>query len=402
MASLHEFDTFPAAASAKPEAFQLHVFESRLGDLMTLLKLSPIGPPTWENSAVAREQGKYFGVTRDWLSQAKESWLNKFDWRAHEARINSFPNFKVPIQDGEGEPFSIHFAALFSTKTDAVPVIFLHGWPGCFLEFLPMLDILRTKYTAETLPFHAIVPSLPGYGLSSGPPLDRDFSGKDAARILNKLMVELGFGRGYVTQGGDVGYMISRILNADHDECKAMHVNTMMPEHDLDDTEGLDETELRYLAKFKDWQAKGAAYALEHGTRPATIGLVMAASPLALLAWTGEKYLEWSNTDIPLDTILAFASLYWFTSSMPRNVWPYRNILPDSPSRGAPPMSETKPVGYSAFRDIYVLPKVWTKRYPMIKFRKEHNKGGHFAALEQPEAFLADVHEFLFDIAGPL
>lgn len=223
MTSYNGFDTIPAGASAKPEAFQLRISETQIGDFKTLLRLSPIGPPTWENSAVAREEGHYFGVTRDWLVQAKDAWLNKFDWRIHEARINSFPNYKVPIQDGEGEPISIHFAALFSKKPDAVPVIFLHGWPGAFLEFLPMLDILRSKYTADTLPFHAIVPSLPGYGLSAGPPLDRDFSGYDAARIMNKLMVGLGFGGGYVAQGGDVGYIVSRILNAVHDECKALH-----------------------------------------------------------------------------------------------------------------------------------------------------------------------------------
>lgn len=150
-------------------------------------------------------------------------------------------------------------------------------------------------------------------------------------------------------------------------------VNTMMPEFDLDDTEGLDPSEVQYLSKFRKWQGNGTAYAMENGTRPATIGLAMSASPLALLAWIGEKYLEWSDTDLPLDTILLFTSLYWFTSSAPRNVWPYRSTLPGSAKPPAPPMSETKPVGYSAFRDIYVLPKAWTKRYPMIKFRREQD-----------------------------
>lgn len=223
MTSFNGFGTLPGAAASQVDTFQLHVPDNEVADFKTLLQLSKLGPETYENRASTRESGKYYGITRDWLSNAKETWLDKFDWRQHEAHINSFPNFKVPIQDGEGEPLSIHFAALFSRKKDAVPVIFMHGWPGSFMEFLPMLGILRSKYTADTLPFHAVVPSLPGYGLSSGPPTDRDFTAGDAARVLNKLMVELGFGGGYIAQGGDVGYFLARKMSAVHDECKALH-----------------------------------------------------------------------------------------------------------------------------------------------------------------------------------
>lgn len=223
MASFHGFDTVPAGATKKCEPFQLHVPESELADLKTLLRLSKIGPDTYENRTSTRQGGEYFGITRDWLSEAKQTWLDKFDWREHEADINSFPAFKVPIQAGAGEPLSIHFTALFSKKQDAVPVLFMHGWPGSFLEFLPMLELLRTKYTAETLPIHAVVPSLPGYGLSSGPPVDRDFNLVDTARVMNELMVTLGFQGGYVAQGGDVGSALARRLSVAHDECKALH-----------------------------------------------------------------------------------------------------------------------------------------------------------------------------------
>lgn len=223
MASFNGFDSVPAGAIAKAEAFQLHVSDSELSDFKTLLKLSKVGPETYENSTRTRENGTYFGVTREWVSNAKETWLNKFDWREHEAYINSFPNFKVDIRDEASGPLNVHFAALFSKKKDAVPVIFMHGWPGSFLEFLPMLELLRTKYTAETLPFHAVIPSLPGYGLSSGPPTDRNFTPTDAARVLNQLMIDLGFGGGYVAQGGDVGYFLARKMSVAHDECKAFH-----------------------------------------------------------------------------------------------------------------------------------------------------------------------------------
>lgn len=113
------------------------------------------------------------------------------------------------------------------------------------------------------------------------------------------------------------------------------------------------------------------AYALEHATRPGTIGLVLSSSPLALLAWIGEKYLEWSDTPLGLDTILQLTSLYWFTSTFPRSVYPYRDFLGGG---GTPPISTTKPLGYSVFKDLGMLPKAWSKHYPNMKFRKEHTE----------------------------
>lgn len=223
MVSFEGFDTIPSGAKGGAEPFQLHVSDTELSNFKTLLKLSPVGPETWENKTSTQDGGTYFGITRDWLVNAKETWLEKFDWREQEGYINSFPNFKIPIGDGNSEPLNIHFAALFSKKKDATPVIFMHGWPGCHLEFLPMLELLRTKYTAETLPFHAIVPSLPGYSLSSGPPTGQDFTAVDAGRVLNQLMIDLGFGDGYVAQGGDVGYYLARQMSGVHDECKALH-----------------------------------------------------------------------------------------------------------------------------------------------------------------------------------
>lgn len=114
----------------------------------------------------------------------------------------------------------IHFTGLFSANPAAIPVVMLHGWPGSFLEFLQILGILRDRYTPETLPYHIVVPSLPGYAFSSPPPLDKDFLVEDIARVVNTLMVQLGFDRGYVSQGGDIGSKVTRVLAATHDECK--------------------------------------------------------------------------------------------------------------------------------------------------------------------------------------
>jgi len=161
--------------------------------------------------------------------------------RTTEDRINSFPNFKSSIKDDDGDTYDIHFVALFSQKKTAVPIVLLHGWPGepflhlrmlsehpdscigSFLEFIGVLDLLKAKYTSADLPYHVIVPSLPGYAFSSGPSRKRDWDCEDMARIMNKLMVGLGFGGGYIAQGGDLGAFVGRILAAQYEECKALH-----------------------------------------------------------------------------------------------------------------------------------------------------------------------------------
>ncbi|KAI7038525.1 hypothetical protein KC352_g46784, partial [Hortaea werneckii] len=193
--------------------------DAKLQHMKELLKLSPIGPAVWENTS--KDQGdnlmsnteRRFGMRRDWLSNAKDHWLNKFDWRKHEDYINSFPQYTVPISD-DGITIDVHFMALFSEKPDAVPIAFYHGWPGSFLEFLKIFELLRKRYSPKDLPFHVVAPSLPGYGYSSGPPVDVDYNLLKAASAMNQLMIGLGFESGYLAQGGDLGSFISRIQAA--------------------------------------------------------------------------------------------------------------------------------------------------------------------------------------------
>jgi microsomal epoxide hydrolase len=139
-----------------------------------------------------------------------------------ESRVNNVPNFTLPIKH-DGGIYTIHFMALFSQKPDAIPLLMLHGWPGNFMEFLSIFEILMKKYTPDTLPYHVVVPSLPGYAFSSPPPLDGDFQLQDIAAILHSLMLELGFGTGFVVQGGDIGSKVSRVMAATYDTVKAAH-----------------------------------------------------------------------------------------------------------------------------------------------------------------------------------
>ncbi|KAF4997309.1 hypothetical protein FDECE_12126 [Fusarium decemcellulare] len=382
------FADIPEGARVRPKPYTFNVPEQSIAEFKQLLQLSKIGPKTWESGS------SKFGITRDWLIHAKDTWLNHFDWRAYEQRINAFPNFKTVVTDPVHGDMGIHFVALFSKRADALPIMFLHGWPGSFQEFQSLLGLLTDKYTPATLPYHVIVPSLPGYALSDGPPLDNDFSLEDVARIVNQLMIDLGFGaRGYVAQGGDVGSAVSRLLAASQ-ECKAIHLNLMSaPEEEPSGVGKVTAEEAAHVEKAKKWRQSGMAYAMEHKTRPGTIGLALSSSPLALLAWIGEKYLEWVDQRKPLQlgTILGLVSLYWFTDTFPRCLYPYRALWDSKyPDLGATVL------GYSYFpAEITGLPAAWGKvLYPNM-IRYDHNEGGHFAALEEPRLLLADVEDFM-------
>lgn len=284
------YTNLPTHATLKPTRYTVSVPDEKLSGLKQLLKLSAVGPETYEN----RQPDRRFGVTRDWLRHAKDYWLNTFDWRACEKSINSFPNYKVDVthddDDGGGTAQTVHFVALFSDRADAVPLILMHGWPGSFLEFLGVLTVLKDKYPPADLPYHVVVPSLPGWAFSSAPPKDRDFTSVDVARLMNRLMMGLGFGgSGYVAQGGDIGSFVAKVMVGTHHECKAAHFNFMIlggpMDEDRDPMKGVDEAEKKGLERGKKWVESGTSYASEQATRPATIGLTLSSSPLALLAW---------------------------------------------------------------------------------------------------------------------
>ena len=280
------FESIPSKASLKPEAFTAQVPDMQLQTFRQLVRLGCIGPETYENQIADPKDFTSFGIKRSWLADAKERWGSTYDWRKTEARINKLPNYTVEIEE-DGFKFNVHFAALFSKKSDAVPLLLLHGWPGSFLEFLSVLELLNSKYDENSLPFHVIVPSLPGYCYSNGPPKDKDFNNEDIAKIMDKLMIGLGFGDGYISQGGDIGSFVTRILAVTSPACKAAHINLCIgvaPENE-DEMKSIKAADQKGLSRAGDFANLGAAYAREHGTRPGTIGLVLSSSPVALLAW---------------------------------------------------------------------------------------------------------------------
>ncbi|KAM5380790.1 hypothetical protein ACJZ2D_003314 [Fusarium nematophilum] len=352
---------------AKP--FTLRIPDDDCSQLHELIKLSRAGPATWENQ---HQDGRY-GVSQQWLLSAKDYWLNKFDWRAQENRINSFPNYKINIKDDTGD-IDLHFIGLFSLKEDAIPIVFLHGWPGSFLEFIPMLELLQKKYDSTSLPYHIIVPSLPGYTLSSGPSQTAAWVGEDAARVVNKAVNALGFSK-YAVQGGDVGCLVASILAATYDAVAAVHLN-LLPSLDQvsADDPSLTAVEKAAIERLQErFLTPTSGAAIMASTRPATLGAVVSSSPLALLAWIGEKFLEWPDDEISIDEILTNVSLYWFTETMPRSIYTYRGTFIAGHQFKFPPFD--KPFGFSWFmRELVPGPHKFVATKGDLVFYRQHEK----------------------------
>ncbi|KAF2093297.1 alpha/beta-hydrolase [Rhizodiscina lignyota] len=401
------FRSIPATAKVQPSPFKISITEEKLAAFTQLVKLSELGPETYE---CLHEDGKY-GLPRKWLAAAKQEWEESFDWRKHEAYYNSFPHFIMPVMQGD-DSFSVHFVALFSDNPDALPIMFLHGWPGSFLEFLGLLALLKKRYSPETLPYHIIVPSLPGWAFSSPPPLNRDFKLEDMAEIMNGLMNNLGLS-GYVVQGGDIGSYVARVMAAAYHQCRAVHLNyCIMAEPDGIKAKDITEAEQHGVLRAREFTKFGAAYALEHATRPGTIGLALASSPVAYLAWVAEKFLLWSDVNPSTSEILQSVSLYFLTSTISTSIYTYRQATPppdffplpkNSGAIAYKPKSHDwpqwfidKPMGYSWFpKELAPMPVAWVGKTGKLEWWRRHDKGGHFAALEKPELLLGDVEDFV-------
>ena len=337
-----------------------------------------------------------------------------------------FPHFKVASTDlfgGDGSEFTdMHFMALFSTNPSATPVLLLHGWPGSFLEFIPLLTLLRQKYPDPAqLRYHIIVLSLPGFGFSDPFPVGYDCGIEEIADYMSDLIsLALGF-KNYVVQGGYIGSRVARYMAVKYPSCVAALLNySPVPLPPGMSTDTLTEDEKRGLARGDQFRTDGCAYALMHATRPSTIGLVLSTSPPALLAWIAEKFLDWTDpASFPhnsvlegsgtpysrklMDQILLSVSLYWLTGMAHTSLYAYREVFTmggkPAPSSHASPeyhIAAPKMLGFSYFpMEVAPTPEKWIETSGNLVFWKKHAKGGHFAAFEQPIAILGDLEEFI-------
>ncbi|KAH9029797.1 Alpha/Beta hydrolase protein [Lactarius deliciosus] len=328
-------------------------------------------------------------------------WRDGYDWRTHKRELNTLPMFTRTIERAtsrapdEVEAFgelSVHYVHQKSAVKGAIPLLFIHGWPGSFLEVTKVLPLL-TSVSADHPSFHVVVPSLPGYAWSEGV-LEKGFHAKHYAELFNKLMISLGYTE-YVTQGGNWGHILAlttaSLYGPKH--VKASHTNSPICEPPT--FFGSPIILLKYwITSFtsrereaasisQNFFKNGMGYYAEQSTKPQTIGYSLADSPVGLLAWIYEKLVAWTDaypwTD---DEILTWVSIYWF-------------------SRAGPAASTTVPDRPSFFpKDIVRFPKVLLRSKGRIVFESDHKIGGNFAAYEQPEALVGDLRK-MFGKSGP-
>jgi len=322
------------------------------------------------------------GIPVERVRELAAYWREKFDWRAHEAALNRYPQYTTEI-DGQ----NIHFLHVRSPSPDALPLLLTHGWPGSVLEFLDVIDPLSAD-------FHLVIPSIPGFGFS-GPTRSRGWDIHRIARAWAILMERLGYHR-YGAHGGDWGSGISRALGAAAPAHVAgVHLTYLVtpprstgepPAAEL----ALSPGDQARLAKIKQLQARQPAYQAMHATRPQTISYALTDSPVGLLAWIAEKFTEWADprSAITPDQILADVSIYWLTATAGSSA----RLANESP-RGKVPCPV--PVGVVVLPyDILQSVRPLAEQDYDIAHWTELDRGGHFSGLEVPGLLAADIRDF--------
>ncbi|KAK6715684.1 hypothetical protein SNK04_006638 [Fusarium graminearum] len=390
----------PVPASANLTASTISIPDSEIDRLKTLLKLSPIPEPNVWNG---REDGS-FGIPRSELLDLVNYWEKDYDWRKWEATLNSIPQYNITVTDDDSKSYMINFFALFSKNPSAIPILFLHGWPGSVVEYLPILQKLQSDYSPETLPYHIIVPHHIGYPFSDPPHLDKEFTHSDNARLMSKMMHSLGFDKtGYVSQGGDFGGWTAPVIANIDPACKLVHMNMLnvMPPVGEDVEAGIREgryspDEVAAFGRLAEFSKTGTAFIQLDGTRPASAGYLIGTNPVALLAWIGDKMIQWSDSVPDRDLILTNVALYWFTRSYPTSIYVHRMAFENPELLMAGWKNIKAPLGYSCFKkDLVTAPERWIQQTKQVKWYRMHEKGGHFPALEEPDALWKDVQDFI-------
>ena len=330
-------------------------------------------------------------------------WSNGFDWRTIETDLNKFSQYTTQVEIEGFERQDVHFIHQRSEVQNALPLLFIHGWPGSFVEVTRILPQL-VQGGVEFPAFHVVAPSLVGFGFSSASKR-KDFGIAQQAEALHKVMLALGYAE-YVVQSGDLGYLVARFLALRYPEhVKAHHINNAAPAeptieshpelHAKLASSDLSPSELKGLSRTEWFSKEGNGYYRKQATKPQTVGYFMADSPVGLLAWLLEALHDWVDdyewTD---DEILTWISIYYFSRAGPAAtsyIYYAMEHADVSPFVFAQTHSDV-PLGISRFpKDLILLPKLWNHTLGPVVFEKEHEKGGHFAAWENPDAVVDDL-----------
>ena len=371
-----------------------------------------IASARWPSKELVEDRSQ--GVQLATLQELARYWETDYDWRKAEAELNALPQFKTEI-DG----VDIHFIHVKSPHENALPLIMTHGWPGSVIELLdtvgPLTDPTAHGGQAENA-FHLVLPSLPGYGFS-GEPTELGWDLGRTARAWAELMRRLGYTR-YVAQGGDVGAGVTDAMGRQAPEgLVGIHTNLLVPA--LNDVAALPAQtgqESAALAAIGTFQSTGNGYFVEQATRPQTIGYALQDSPVALAAWmidhdTDAYYKiarafvdEQPSGNLTRDHVLDNITLYWLTGTGASSArWYWEWARPEAAARlaGQAP-SDSVPVAYTNFAgEIWPSPRSWIdKVYPNVAYFNEVDRGGHFAAWEEPELFATELRAAFGPLRG--
>lgn len=374
----------------QPKPFTVQVSDADIADLHRR-----IDQTRWPDQV--NDDRWSYGTELNYLKELVDYWRHQYDWRAHEARLNRFEHYTLAI-DG----LRTHFIHQRSTHADAMPLLITHGWPGSVVEFLDIIQPLTQpeRFGGDSKDaFHVICPSLPGYGWSEA----AHTPGMNVPAIAKRhvqLMAALGYSR-YLVQGGDWGAMVSRETAAqDTTHCVGIHLNMIppFPPSDLDNPDALmTEQEAKSMALFQRFMQDGSGYQAIQGTRPQTLGYGLADSPVGLCGWLTEKFRAWTDcrgeirNAISWDALLTNVSVYWFTNCICSSTRIYLENLRN------PEITEklSQPFAAAIFpRELMWPPKKWVEHSYNLKQWSVMEKGGHFAAMEQPALLVEDLRRF--------
>ena len=378
------------------QPFRVEIPEEKIDDLRRR-----IAATRWPTKELVADRSQ--GVQLDALQALARYWATDYDWRTVEAELNALPQFTTEI-DG----VRVHFIHVRSPHADALPLIMTHGWPGSVIELLETVDPLTDPTAhggrAEDA-FHLVLPSLPGYGLS-GEPLEVGWDLGRTAQAWAELMRRLGYTR-YVAQGGDVGAGVTDAMGRQAPEgLIAIHTNLLVPALNGPMPTHTDE-ERAAAVQIATFQQSGNGYFVEMATRPQTIGYALLDSPVALAAWMidhdTDSYIKIARAfvdgkpagNLTRDHILDNITLCWLNGtgvSAARSYWEAYGA--DAPAAGRQPLPPpTIPFGFTTFPgEIWRTPRSWVEAsYPNIAYFNEVDKGGHFAAWEEPQLFASEM-----------
>ena len=333
------------------------------------------------------------GIPLAYTQELCEYWANKYDWRATEARLNKFPQFRTTIDD-----LGIHFIHVRSPHDDAFPIVITHGWPGSIVEFHKVIEPLTnpTAFGGDAADaFHVVCPSLPGYGFSDKPTVT-GWGTDHIGAAWAQLMARLGYSR-YGAQGGDWGAAVTtEIGRQDTEHAAGIHLNMpiAIPDPSLGEFTEKEQAALAGMQHYNDWDS---GYSKQQSTRPQTVGYGLVDSPAGQAAWIVEKFWSWMDCDghpenvLTRDELLDNVMLYWLTASAAssgRLYWEsFRRNRMDQ---------VTVPTGCSIFpKEIFRPSRRWAEKlFTDIRYWNELDKGGHFAAFEVPEAYVNEVRTY--------